>query len=271
MQELSGVSEAARELAMSRFRLIQPHLEANRPLQLVAADGKLPFRTAQRWVSQYRKFGLIALVRKSRNDRGARRVVSPKIKAAIEALALESPPLPVRSICRQVRQFAERIGEPLPRYGTVYDLVRDIPVGLLTLAHLGGKAYSEEFDLVHRREAPRSNAIGQADHAQLSIRLVREDGQIARPWLTIVIDDFSRAIAGYYLDVTFQAPSGARAAELPVSRLFVFHSDSSGLGHIAQRHNRSPKTARVPVTSGDQIQDATRRGFAGSPQRLALI
>jgi hypothetical protein len=90
---------------MSRFRLIQPHLEKNRPLQLVAADGKLPFRTAQRWVSQYRKFGLIALVRKSRDDRGARRVVSPKIKAAIEALALESPPLPVRSICRQVRQL----------------------------------------------------------------------------------------------------------------------------------------------------------------------
>jgi hypothetical protein len=29
MQELSGVSEAARELAMSRFRLIQPHLEKN--------------------------------------------------------------------------------------------------------------------------------------------------------------------------------------------------------------------------------------------------
>jgi hypothetical protein len=46
MQELSGVSEAARELAMSRFRLIQPHLEKNRPLQLVAADSKL---LEQRW------------------------------------------------------------------------------------------------------------------------------------------------------------------------------------------------------------------------------
>jgi hypothetical protein len=65
------------------------------------------------------------LVRKSRDDRGGRRVVSPKIKAAIEALALESPPLPIRSIWRQVRQFAEATGEPLPRYGTVYDLVRD--------------------------------------------------------------------------------------------------------------------------------------------------
>ena len=115
MQELSGVSEAARELAMSRFRLIQAHLEQNRPLQLVAADGKLTFRTAQRWVSQYRKFGLIALVRKSRDDRGGRRVVSPKIKAAIQALALESPPLPVRSICRQVRQFAEALrANPCP-------------------------------------------------------------------------------------------------------------------------------------------------------------
>jgi putative transposase len=51
------VSEAARDLAMARFRLIQPYLERRQSLQLVAADAKLSFRTAQRWVSQYRKFG----------------------------------------------------------------------------------------------------------------------------------------------------------------------------------------------------------------------
>jgi putative transposase len=195
---------------MSRFRLIQPHLEKNRPLQTVAADGKVPFRTAQRWVSQFRKFGLIALARKTRADRGARRVISPKLKEAIEALAMESPPLPVRSIWRQIRVFAETIGEPPPRYGLVYDLIREIPFGLLTLAPRGGKTYSEKFDLVHRREAPRSNAIWQADHAQLGIRLVREDGQIAKPWLTIVIDDYSRAIAGYFLG--FDPPSSTRTA-----------------------------------------------------------
>ena len=37
------MSEAARDLAMSRFRLIQPYLEQRRSLQLVAADGKLSF------------------------------------------------------------------------------------------------------------------------------------------------------------------------------------------------------------------------------------
>jgi putative transposase len=210
MQELSGVTEAACELAMSRFRLIQPYLEERRSLQLVAADANLSFRTAQRWVSQYRKLGLAAFVRKAREDRGARRVVSAKIKAAIEGLALERPPLPIRSICRQVRAFAQTTGEPMPGYGTVYDLVREVPSSLLTLAHQGSKAYSEGYDLVHRREAARSNAIWQADHAQLGILLVREDGQTSRPWLTIVIDDYSRAIAGYYLG--FDPPSSMRTA-----------------------------------------------------------
>ena len=41
MQELSGVSEAARDLAMSRFRLIEPYLEQKRSLQLVASDAKI--------------------------------------------------------------------------------------------------------------------------------------------------------------------------------------------------------------------------------------
>ena len=129
---------------------------------MVADDADVCFRTAQRWVSQYRKFGLVALARKSRDDRGARRVVSPKIKAAIEGLALERPPLPIRSICRQIRQFAEATGERLPHYGTVYDLVREVPGSLLTLAHHGSKAYSEGFDLVHRREAPRSDSLSRA-------------------------------------------------------------------------------------------------------------
>jgi len=61
---------------------------------------------------------------------------------------------------------------------------------------------------VHRRKASEPNAIWQADHAQLDILLLKEDGTSARPWLTIVIDDYSRAIAGYYL--AFDPPSSLR-------------------------------------------------------------
>jgi putative transposase len=59
----------------------------------------------------------------------------------------------------------------------------------VTLAHDGAKAYSETFELIHRREADGPNAIWQADHTPLDILLVRPNGEIANPWLTVVIDD----------------------------------------------------------------------------------
>jgi putative transposase len=71
-------------------------------------------------------------------------------------------------------------------------------------------AYREGFDLVHWREATRSNRIWQVDHASLSILLIPEDGQTARRWLKIVIDDYSRVIAGYDLGFDHLC-SGVRA------------------------------------------------------------
>ena len=85
------------------------------------------------------------------------------------------------------------------------NIVRGLPAGLVTLAHQGTKAYSETFELVHRREADRPNAIWQADHSPLDILLLRPDGEPAKPWLTVVLDDYSRGVAGYFL--SFDSPS----------------------------------------------------------------
>ena len=65
------------------------------------------------------------------------------MKSAIKGLALEKPPLPISSICRQIHQFAAQSGEPAPSYGTIYALVRSLPSDLLTLAHRGSRAYSD--------------------------------------------------------------------------------------------------------------------------------
>src|ERR1019366_2774780 len=103
MDQLAGLTEGARKLALDRFRLLQPHLEADRPLKAVAAAAGIPFRTAQRWVSSYRQFGLTALARKRRTDTGVHREVSAKLKKAIEGIALQKPPVPVAAISRQAR------------------------------------------------------------------------------------------------------------------------------------------------------------------------
>ena len=107
MDQLAGLPEDARKLAFDRFRLPQPHLEDDRPLKAVAAVSGIPFRTAQRWVSLYRQFGLAALARKKRTDDGQHREISAKLKEAIEGIALLKPPLPVAAICRQVRRLAQ--------------------------------------------------------------------------------------------------------------------------------------------------------------------
>jgi putative transposase len=205
MDQLAGLTEEIRKLALERFRLLQPHLEDDRPLKLVAAEAEIPFRTAQRWVALYRKFGLAALARKSRADRGERRAVSVKIKEAIEGLALQKPPLPITAVCRQVRHMAQDLGEEPPSYWVVYRIVSSLPADLVTLAHQGSKVYGESFELIHRREAAGPNAIWQADHTPLDILLIRPDGETAKPWLSTVIDDYSRAVPGYFL--SFQDPS----------------------------------------------------------------
>jgi transposase InsO family protein len=139
-----------------------------------------------------------------------RRLASTQLIEAIEGLALERPPLPISSIHRQASAMAETLQERKPSYAVVHRIVRNLPAGLLMLAHRGNKAYSEGFDLVHRREALKPNSIWQVDHAQLDIKLLREDGSVGKPWLTIVIDDYSRAVAGYYLG--FEAPSSLRTS-----------------------------------------------------------
>ena len=200
MDELAGLTGEARKRALDRFHLLQPHLENDRPLKAVAAAAGIPFRTAQRWVSLYRQFGLAALARRKRTDTGEHREISAKLKEAIEGIALQKPPLPVAAICRQARRLAQDLGEELPSYWLVYRIVAALPADLVTLAHEETKAYSNAFELVHRREANAPNAIWQADHTPLDILLIRPDGEVAKPWLTIVIDDYSRAVAQQPLD-----------------------------------------------------------------------
>ncbi len=90
------------------------------------------------------------------------------------------------------------------------DIALNLPNDLQTLAQQGTSRFGELYEMVHRREASRPNALWQADHAQLDISLLREDGSACRPWLTAVIDDYSRSIAGYFL--SFDPPSSLRTS-----------------------------------------------------------
>jgi putative transposase len=89
-------------------------------------------------------------------------------------------------------------------------LIRKLEPALLTMAHEGTKSYRDRFDLIHRREAEGPNVIWQADHTELDILVKDDDGKPWRPWLTIILDDYSRAVGGLML--FFSAPSAIQTA-----------------------------------------------------------
>ncbi len=114
MSQLTSLSESARTVALNRFRILQPHLERERFLTRVARDAGIPYRTAQRWVVCYRKYGLIGLRRDEREDSGRQRALSSSLKELIEALALQKPPLSIAALHRQIARIAKERREPTP-------------------------------------------------------------------------------------------------------------------------------------------------------------
>jgi putative transposase len=205
---LTDLSVAERSLALSRFNIIRPYIEDDVPLAHIAHQQGICLETARTWVNRYHQRGLAGLARKRRSDRSRRRV-SKQLSHTIEGLALKRPPLSAAAIHRAIIPIAHKLGEKAPSYSSVYASICRLDPGLLALAHEGPKSYSDSFDLIHRTEAKGPNVIWQADHTVLDV-LVDDCGKARKPWLTIILDDYSRAVAGYAL--SFAAPSALQTA-----------------------------------------------------------
>ena len=208
---LTALSEAQRAQALERFTIIRPALEEGVSRAQVARTSKKAPGTIQLWIKHYREKGLAGLAnRVSRSDKGTSRTLQDVAIRLIEGLALQTPPRSIAAIYRQVSTIAGERGWKVPSYDSVYRIIKKLDPALLTLAHQGAAAYREEFNLLYRRESTHSNAMWQADHTLLDVVLLDEAGKPARPWLTVIEDDYSRAIASFRL--TFQEPTALTTA-----------------------------------------------------------
>jgi putative transposase len=206
---LSELSDAQRDQALERYAALRPHVEHGVSLARAARAAGVPERTARRWLARFRSDGLAGLARAGRADRGTRRTPAELVEL-IEGLALRRPRPSIAHVHRQVTGVAAERGWNAPSYATTRAIIAALDRGLVALAHEGPAAYRDRFELALRREAAAPNAIWQADHTQLDVVVLDPAGRPARPWLTVILDDFSRAVAGYavYLD----APSALQTA-----------------------------------------------------------
>lgn len=196
---------------MGRWKALQPHLDDGVPLARAAADAGVALRSARRWLAWFRRDGLAGLARAPRSDRGTRRLEEDLV-GLVEGLVLRRPAPSVATVHRTACAVATERGWPLPSYSTVWRVARALDEPLLALAQRGTRAYEDAYDLVYRREAGRPNDIWQADHTPLDILVVEPSSGTgtARPWLTVVLDDYSRAVPGYALNLS--GPSAMQTA-----------------------------------------------------------
>lgn len=188
-----------------KAELVRQHQDGV-PWTRLAEHSGVAVRTLQRWAARI-ETGQLARV--PRRDKGSTRIAA-ELVTAIKALAVRRPAPTIAYIHRRVADIARDRGLPAPGYTTVREIVRALDPGLKALADGGDAAYRDRFELVYRRTTAAPNEQWQMDHTLLDVMILGDRQQPVRPWLTIVLDDYSRAIAGYAVGVS--APSAEHSA-----------------------------------------------------------
>ena len=188
-----------------KAELVRQHREGV-PWTRLAEHSGVTARTLQRWAARIEAG---QLGRPPRRDKGTTRTPE-ELVSAIQALALRRPAPTIAYIHRRVGDIARDRGLLAPGYTTVRQIVQSLDPGLEALADGGDAAYRDRFELVYRRTTSAPNEQWQMDHTLLDVMILDDRQQPVRPWLTIVLDDYSRAVAGYAVIVA--APNAEHSA-----------------------------------------------------------
>jgi putative transposase len=271
-KNLTEFTEKERQQAFDRYNTIASFIDGNIKLTVIANNVGIAYQTLYSWVRKYRSKGLVGLIDKERSDSGKRRSVNKEMKTLVEGLALQKPPLSIAAIHRKVIDVAKKNNWHIPVYQTVYSIVKSLPKALTTLALEGNKEYKDKYDLLYPRKSTHSNEIWQADHSLMDIYLIDDKGKARRPWLTIIIDDYSRTIAGYYL--TFYSPN-TQNTSLALHQAIWYKSDKRwricGIPDIFYTDHGSDFTSVHMQQVSADIKMNLSFSLAGQPRGRGII
>ncbi|MEM8715514.1 MAG: Mu transposase C-terminal domain-containing protein [Cyanobacteria bacterium P01_G01_bin.4] len=197
--------------------LVEPCDRATYGARLKESAAKLgkSVRSVQRLVQKWKRDGAAGLLEKRRSDRGRHRIGSQWeafILDTFEKGNLGSKCMSRAQVYEHVRARASKLKIECPSHMTVYRILQtqlDKQETKNNVRSVGWGRRSQRVvktkDGIHL-EVDYSNQIWQCDHTRADILLVDRFGELlGRPWLTIVVDTYSRCLMGFHLG--FDAPS----------------------------------------------------------------
>ena len=207
---LAQLNDDDRDKAYQKYKIIEPYVNNEQTLKLVSKHESISVRTLGMWIKKYREQGLVGLARQSRCDKGLPRQYESLLQKTIEGIYLKKPMLSAASIHKLVVEHCHKTNVKAPSYRSICRIIFNIPDDLALLGREGSQAYRQQYDLLHMRSAEHPNELWQADHVLIDIEVLNDKSKPQRPWLTVVIDDCSRAICGY--ELSFLSPSAQKTS-----------------------------------------------------------
>jgi putative transposase len=156
------------------------------------------------------------VVNKPGPQKGARRLpaeVEQKIEAAIDAVFKSRERPTVKKLRLEINRDCNAAGLRSPSRMAIQARISARSLRETVAAREGASAARQRFTPVRPGLRPTSPlAVVQIDHTPVDIQLVDELSRavIGRPWLTLLLDVFSRCVVGFYL--SFDEPSAAVVA-----------------------------------------------------------
>lgn len=202
-----------------RVRLLQQLLAtAEQPKygkrqQAVAEKLGISDRSVRRLLRQLREEGVGGVGRRGRSDRGGSRIDEEWRQFIVQTYKegnRGSRTLSPAQVAVRVKVRAQEKGvEEYPSHTTVYRILKPLrEQGQRVKRTLGWREDCLVLKTAEGLEIPIewSNQVWQVDHTRADVLVVDQSGELlGRPWLTIVIDTYSRCLMGMHLG--FDAPS----------------------------------------------------------------
>jgi len=208
------------DIALKKYALIAPCIEDGVSQTDRALEIGISRRNLCRLIQRFESGGIEALRRKERADKGRARV-SVNTLTFIKGKILSNPKLSFATIQRQLRRLGTHAEEFSATYQQIRRVRKNMSEDLVVLAR-SEKEFEETRELLFRHEAVFPNELWQCDHKFLDIFVWDDSKNPVKPVLTAVIDDYSRSIMGYYLDL--DPPSAQRTAI--ALRQAIWHKDN---------------------------------------------
>jgi transposase InsO family protein len=214
---LTAASEQDLKIANQRFEIVKRHVRGDR------ASLAVPARTRRLWLARYRlareKYGsgfVGLLPQTSQRGNRTRRLAEESRNLLAEFVANDYENLKQKTRTASwaaLKRTCDERGIAAPSYVTFCLAVRARPPFEQTLKRQGRRAayayapFYFELQPTTPRHGDRPFEIGHIDHTELDVEVVcsHTGRSLGRPWMTILIDAFSRRCLSLYL--TFDAPS----------------------------------------------------------------